>query len=241
MTLISKISGGIALAVLGDGTLVHLERSGVRLWTVVHSTPNGTLLVRLLQRHRLTDVTADPSRRSAAILVSPGHGLEAFAEGKISPLARLVGASSATQGAGGRVVTVTRGRQARLSSVDSAGTTTGHGPARSTTADMIPHPECDATLALAGTERYRRLVLIRAGAHPRSLAALPGATRLATLNRGDARIAIGYADGRIELRDPAAPSESEVVTTLPAAVWGLAFDGVNLVAGFGSDIDLVPV
>lgn len=241
MGLISGITRGISLAVLGDGTLVHLERSGVRAWTIVRSAPDGTRLTDLRRRRSATDVVAHPSDPAAAVLVSPSRGLDAFTGGAVAPLASLVGVGAATSAAGA-VVATTRGRRAKLWSIDPAtGVATDEGRAPSAIVDLLPHPTDAATLALAGSSGSRRLVLLRPGAAPLAVASVPGATRLARLAAGDPRIAIGYADGRIELRDPASPAGVTPVTTLPAPVWGLAFTGADLVAGFGGEIDLVPI
>ncbi len=100
----------------------------------------------------------------------------------------------------------------------------------------MPRPSCSP--ARSGS---RRLVVLRPGVPPKPLASVPGATRLSALGAGDPRIAIGFADGRVELRDPSTPAVGQTIATLPASVWGLAFNGVDLVAGFGGDVDLVPV
>ncbi|MBO0980159.1 hypothetical protein [Microbacterium sp. SD291] len=242
MTLISGITGGFALALLGDGSLVHLERSGARAWTVVHSAPDGTRLAAARRRRSVGDVAAHPSDASAAVLVSPARGLEALRTGAVTPLAALPGAGAATGSAAGHILAVTRGRRARLWSVDPVtAAATDSGKAPSGVVDMTAHPTDAAALALAGPAATRRLMLLRAGSAPVALAAVPGATRLTRLGTGEARVAIGFSDGRVDVHDLAAPASGRTVATLPASVWGLAFDGVDLVAGFGSDIDAVPL
>ena len=242
MALITGISRGISLAVLGDGSLAHLERSGARAWTIVRSASDGTRLADAGRRRRATDVTAHPSDPSAAVLVSGTGGLEVFQAGAMAPLSALVGAVVATSSAARSVISVTGGRRARQWSIDpGTGVASDDGQAPAATVDAIAHPTDAATLVLAGPVGSRRLILLRPGVPPQSLASVPGATRLSGLGAGDPRIAIGFADGRVELRDPAAPLLGQTVATLPLPVWGLAFGGRGLVAGFGGDIDLVPV
>ncbi len=87
MALITGISSGIALAALGDGSLVHLERSGARTWTVVRSAADGARLTDAKRRRSVTDIAAHPSDPSAVVLLSAGGGLEVFQAGAVSPLA----------------------------------------------------------------------------------------------------------------------------------------------------------
>ncbi|MET0859514.1 MAG: hypothetical protein ABW091_00665 [Microbacterium sp.] len=242
MALITGISSGLALAVLGDGSLAHLERSGIRGWTVVRSAADGTRLADAKRRRSVTDITPHPSDASGIVLVSTADGLEVFSEGAVDPLASVAGATVATTSATGSVMAVTGGRRARLWSIDPAsGAAADEGSAPAATVDAIAHPSEAATLVLAGPVGSRRLSVLRPGVPPQSLATLPGATRLSSVAPGDPRIAIGFADGRIELRNPAAPAIGQTLATLPAPVWGLAAGATGLIVGFGSDIDVVPV
>jgi M6 family metalloprotease-like protein len=241
MALISGITTGIALAVLGDGSLAHLERSGARSWSVVRSGADGTRFVETTRRRSVTDITAHPSDPSA-VVVSTRSGVEVFGAAATTPLAPVSGAATVTTSADGSVVVVTGGPLSRLWSIDPVtGDARDHAQGVVAVVDAIAHPTDAATLVLAGPAAFRRLWSLRPGLPPKAVAAVPFASRLCGLGSGDPRFAIGFADGRIELRDPANPGSAQTIATLPAPVWGLAFRGPDLVAGFGSDIDVVPV
>lgn len=241
MALIDSITGGISLAVLGDDTLMYLERSGARAWTLVHSASDGTRLAQTRSRVSMTDVSAHPTDAAAAVFVAPTHGISVVSGGTASLLAPIADATVIAPAHGG-IAAITRGRGGRRLEIDAAtGAATDVGSARGGAIDIVAHPSEHALLALVGPIGLRRLVLLRPGAAAQTLAAVAGATRLSAAPAGDGRIAIGYADGRVELRDPGAAATATPMATLPGAVWGLAARGADLIAGFGAQVDIVPV
>ena len=236
MALIDGITSGLSLAVLGDGTIVHTERVGKRVWQAIHSDAGGAPLASIRSAVIISDVSAHPTDLAEALISIPARGVHML-DGQVFAAVEGVVALTPAQGA---AALVTWGRAARWLAVDPAThAVTDVAPAITGADDAIAHPAGGALLILTGAAATRRLAILKPGQRPRTLAAVPGAFRLAPT--GDGQVAIGYDDGRIEVRSPATLGQATLLTTLAAPIWGLALAPGGLLAGFGSSIDLVTV
>ena len=236
MALIDGITSGLSLAVLGDGTIVHTERVGKRVWQAIHSDAGGAPLASIRSAVIISDVSAHPTDPAEALISIPARGVHML-DGQVFAAVEGVVALTPAQGA---AALVTWGRAARWLAVDpGTHAVTDVAPAIVGADDAIAHPAGGALLILTGAAATRRLAILKPGQRPRTLAAVPGAFRLAPT--GDGQVAIGYDDGRIEVRSPATLGQATLLTTLAAPIWGLALAPGGLLAGFGSSIDLVTV
>ncbi|SBS74910.1 CARDB domain-containing protein [uncultured Microbacterium sp.] len=246
MALIDGITSGLSLALLGDGSIIQLERPKARAWMLVHSAADGARLNSTAHRRAIADVAAHPTDATSAVAAIPTRGVATVAPTvaavSLSALADAGGAVALTA-TGATITVVTRGRAARHLEVDPAtGTVTDIGKAPSGVVDIVAHPSESAVLALAGWAPRRRLYVLRAGSAPQPIAKTPGATRIATFAPGDQRLVIGYADGRTALIDLTTPTTApEPLDAGAGAVWGLATRGDEVLVGTGAEVRVVPL
>lgn len=247
MALIDSITSGRALTVLGDGSLLHLDRTGLRQWTVVHTAPDGSRLASLTSRRALLDLAAHPGDAASGLAVVQARGvalvgLAAPPAAQLTSLADAPGLVALTATATA-LAGVSRGGSARHLEIDPAtGAVADLGAAPAAVVDLTAHPTEASVLALAGPPAARVVYVLHAGTPPVALAPMPGATRITSIAAGDPRVAIGFADGRTALWDVSAPATAPA-TIDPGAgpVWGLASDGVRVLTGTGAEVRATPL
>lgn len=241
MTLIGGISAGISLAVLGDGSIAHIDRPRLRGWIVVRSAPDGTFLGSVAQPVSVTGVAAHPGVPGAVVATLPSRGVVSIdTTDAVTDLSGQRDLSAVTT-AGDLLTVATRKLRPRLLQLDPAtGDVTDIDAAPGTVADLADHPTEDATLVLAGSIGRRRVLAVTAGQPATVVAHTPNATRIAAFPPGDPRIAIGFADGTTALLDLTTGTRRTVDADADP-VWGLGVRGAELIIGAGDRIRAVPI
>lgn len=246
MALITDVIDGLALCVLGDGSVAHLDRRGPRTWTLVHTAADGTTLAVLDQRRRMADLLPHPAER-ALLIATPSRGIERVEVGAgvlaIQPLAALPSALTLGAANDGTAIAATGGAgRSRYLLDPTTGALTSDGKAPAALRDLSAHPDDPgALLALAGSAARVRLYTLRPGAPPEPGPVLPRATRIAAVGAGEPGLLVGYDDGRTELTTATAGAAAVVLDAGAGPVWGLAVHGGVAHIGTGPEVRTVPL